>query len=320
MTQPWIVRACRQLPVVVLVLLTGCAALPDMTPYRDATVQLRSTVLAGGGVVQAGLEAAAAGYEADSATAWRIREHTERFAEAWRARVEGADALVAYANAVADIARSGSEGAASARSLADALTRLAGGVGIALPPSGTVATVTDTAAFVYGHIAATRAAPSLQQALQSAQPAVDRVSVLLAQDLQATLAILRSAHELQRTALALRYNEETGYLKALERERKVLYARDSLGAEDEARLQRIAELLEATRGWREPLQAAQAAMEEDLRLRVGLIEATRTAVAEWAAAHRNLTAALREKRAVNVEALVQATLEARELVRRLRAL
>jgi len=291
-----------------------------MTPYRDATVQLRSTLLAGGGAVQAGLEAAAAGYEADSDTALTIRKQADRFTEAWRARVEGADALVAYADAVADIARAGGEGAASARSLADALTRLALGVGIALPPSDSVAAVTDAAAFVYGHIAATRAAPSLQQALQSAQPAVDRVSVLLARDLQATLVILRSAHELQRTALTQRHNEEMGYLKALESERNRLYARDSMGAEDEARLLRIAELIEATRAWREPLQTVQAAMDEDLRLRVTLIETTRTAVAEWAAAHRNLVAALRDKRAVNVEALVQATLEARELVRRLKKL
>ncbi|MGQ9685209.1 MAG: hypothetical protein ACUVT2_02720 [Thiobacillaceae bacterium] len=320
MMQSWVVREYRLLPAVVLVLLTGCASLPDMTPYRDATVQLRSLLLAGGGAVQAGVETAAAGHEADSATARRIGEQTERFVEDWRARVEGADALVAYTDAVAEIARSGMEGAASARSLADALFRLASGADIALPPSGTVAAVTDTAAFVYRHIAATRAAPSLQQALQAAQPAVDGVSVMLAQDLQATLAILRSVHELQHTALALRYNEETGYLKALEHERKALHARGSLGANDEARLQRIAELIEATRAWREPLQSAQAAIDKELRLRLALIEATRTAVAEWAAAHSNLVAALLEKRAVDVEALVQATLEARELVRRLRAL
>lgn len=316
----WINRVPRLLLPVMLALLAGCASLPDMSPYRDATVQLRSTMLAGGSAVQSGLEAAAASYETDDQTAQRVRKQAQQFADAWRARIEAADALVTYADAVADITRSGGEGAATARSLADALSGLAVGAGIALPPSGTVSTVTDLAAFVYGHIAAVRASQSLEQALQSAQPAVDRVAALLSQDLQSSQVILRSAHELQRTALTLKYNNELGYLKALVNERKDLYAKGSLSPEEEQRLQRIGQLFDTTRTWREPLEAAQAETERNLRLRLELIEATRMAVAEWAAAHRSIAAAVKEKRRIDVAALVQATLEARELVRRLRAL
>ncbi len=308
------------LALAFFTLLSGCATLPDLTPYRDATMQLRSAVLAGGSAVQSGLDAAAGSYEAGDPAAQRIRESSQKFATDWKARIEAADALVAYADAVADIARSATEGAGAARSLADSLGKLATGVGIVLPPSGTVAAATDAAAFVYGHIAAVRAAQSLDQALQSAQPAVDRVATMLALDLQASQDILRASHRLQRDALVLKYNEEMGYLKALTSERKQIYGRASLRPEDEQRLKKIGELYEATRVWREPMEKNLAEMESTLRVRVGLIKATQTAVAEWAAAHRNIAAAVREKRSVKVEALVQATLEAREIVRRLRAL
>jgi len=68
------------------------------------------------------------------------------------------------------------------------------------------------------------------------------------------------------------------------------------------------------------MEQHQAELEAQYRLRIQLINATQAAVAEWAAAHRSLAAAVRENRGVNVEALVQATQEAQELVRRLRTL
>ena len=318
--KPSIRGVAKLLLPAMLALLTGCAALPDMTPYRDATLQLRSTVVAGGNAVQSGLESAAASYEKGDATATKIREEAAKFNVEWQARIKGADALVAYSEAVTDIARSGTEGAASARSLADALTGLATGVGVVLPPAGTVATVTDVATFVYGHIAVARAAMSLDQALQSAQPVVDRAATVLSQDLQASLDILHAARRLQATALALKYNEETAYLKTLAEERKTIYGKGTLTSADEKRLRQIDALFEATREWREPMEKYQAEMETNYRLRIQLINATQAAVAEWAAAHRSIAAAVREKRSVNVEALVQATLDAKELVRRLRAL
>jgi hypothetical protein len=314
-------RSIRMLPRLLLPALlaglTGCAALPDMSAYRDATLQLRSTVVAGGNAVQSGLESAAASYGAGDPTATRIGEKSAEFNEAWQQRIKGADALLAYTEAVTDLARSGTQGDASARKLADALGGLASGVGVVLPAAGTVATVTDAAAFVYAHIAAARAAKSLDQALQSAQPAVDRLAAVLSQDLQASLDILHVARRLQATALALKFNEETAYLKTLARERKTLYGKDPLTPADEKRLREIGELFEATREWREPMEQHQAELEAQYRLRIRLIHATQAAVAEWAAAHRSLAAAVRENRSVNVEALVQATQQAKELARRL---
>lgn len=313
-------KLTRLLLPALLAGLTGCAALPDMSAYRDATLQLRSTVVAGGNAVQSGLESAAASYGAGDSTAKQIRDQSAKFNEAWQQRIQGADALLAYTEAVTDLARSGAQGDASARKLADALGGLASGVGVVLPSAGTVATVTDVAEFVYGHIAVARAAKSLDQALQSAQPAVDRLATVLSQDLQASLDILHAARRLQATALALKFNEETAYLRTLARERKTLYGKDPLTPADEQRLRQIGELFAATREWREPMEQHQAELEAQYRLRIQLINATQAAVAEWAAAHRSLAAAVRENRSLNVEALVQATQEAQELARRLRTL
>ena len=301
-----------------LALLAGCASLPDITPYRDATVQLRSTVLVGGHAVESGLLSAAASLDTDAEKAQQLKGKSDQFAKDWRVRVEAVDGLVAYAEAINGIALAGSEGAASARTLADSLTRLVTSMGITLPAAGTLATATDAAAFVYGHIAAARAAQSLDQALASAQPVVDRVALLLAKDLQASMDVLRAAHEIQRTAIVSKYNNELGYLQALNKERAKLYAKGSLEPAEEQRLRQIAELYEATKDWREPMEKMRAESEATLKARMELISATQAAVAEWAAAHGAIAVAVKEKRKVNVEALVQATLEARELIRRLR--
>jgi len=101
--KPSIRGVAKLLLPAMLALLTGCAALPDMTPYRDATLQLRSTVVAGGNAVQSGLESAAASYEKGDATATKIREEADKFNVEWQARIKGADALVAYSEAVTDI-------------------------------------------------------------------------------------------------------------------------------------------------------------------------------------------------------------------------
>jgi hypothetical protein len=131
---------------------------------------------------------------------------------------------------------------------------------------------------------------------------------------------VQAAHGLQRNALVARHNDELGFVKGLERERRQLYAKGRLGRDDERRLKEIGELFESTRSWREPLEASFARLDQRLAAGRDAIAATKLAVFEWAAAHRALAAAVREGRTVRVDALLQATLEARELVRRLRAL
>jgi len=302
----------------LVAVLAGCATLPDVAPYRDATVQLRSAVLASGNAVGAELRnAALAVEEKDRAN---LEKSAKTFSENWQVRVESADALVVYAQALAEITKAGKEGGDTARSLAAALEQLAGGVGIALPPAGAVATLTDTAAFVYAQVAAVKASRSLEDALVAAQPAVNEIAAKLGKDLDASLALVEAAYLLQRLALDDKYGQEKSFLKALERERRKLYGQGQLSREDEKRLKEIGELYDSSKSWREPMQAAFAQLEKRHEVEREVIVATKAAVAEWAAAHRGLAFAVRDRRTINVEGLIQATLEARELVRRLRAL
>jgi len=311
-------KLLRGLTAGLLALVAGCATLPDVAPYRDATVQLRSAVLASGNAVGTELNGAALALDGKERTT--LEESARTFSENWKVRVESADALVAYAQALAEIAKAGKEGGDTARSLAGALTQLAGGVGIALPPAGAVATLTDTAAFVYAQVAAVRASRSLEEALVTAQPAVNEIAAKLGKDLDASLNLVQAANELQRNALASKYNDEIAFIASLDRERRKLYGQGRLTRDEEKRLKEIGDLYESTRSWREPMQAAFAQLGKRNEMERNVIVATKAAVFEWAAAHRGLAVAVRDGRAVNVEGLVQATLEARELVRRLRAL
>jgi len=86
------------------------------------------------------------------------------------------------------------------------------------------------------------------------------------------------------------------------------------------RLKELAALYESTRSWREPMQAAFADLDERYKVEREVIAATKAALLEWAATHRELAGAVRDGGTVNVEGLLQAVLETRELVRKLRAL
>jgi hypothetical protein len=313
-----VLTAIRYAAVILAALLVGCASLPDVAPYRDATVQLRTAVVASGSVVATELAGSALAVEGRDRSA--LEESARAFAESWKARVESADALVSYVQALAQLAGAGKTGGEAARSLAAALAQLAGGVGIALPAAGAAAAATDTAALVYAHVAAVRASSSLEEALVAAQPAINEIAVKLGKDLDASLALVRAAYGLQRGVLAARYNDETAYLESLRAERRKLYARGSLRREDERRLKEIEEMYEATWSWREPMQSAFDELDRRYKAEREVIAATRAAVFEWAAAHRELAVAVQDGRSINVEGLLQATLEARELVRRLRAL
>jgi hypothetical protein len=314
----WIItRAVAWTLASALGLAAGCASLPDASPYLDATLQLRSAVAATGTAVATELDAAAAASTGDDRAA--LERHAKTFGEEWLARVEAADAMVAYAQSLADLSRAGNEGADAARSLAGALTQLAGGVGLALPAAGAMTPATDAAAFVYAQVAAVRASRSLEEALVAAQPAVNQIAALVGKDLDASLRIVRAAHGVQRLALASTYADETAYLRALDSERRALYAKGRLTREDEKRLREIGEMYDATRAWREPMVAAFAALDRREATERELIAATKVALSEWAAAHRALAAAVRDGRTLRADALVQATLEARELLRRLRA-
>jgi hypothetical protein len=293
--------------LLLAVLAGGCAPLPNVDPFVDASSQLRSAIITSGAAV-----------EAELAQAWEDEAYAAKLSSLWKLRVQAADGLVRYAESLAEIVRSGRKGAETARMLADSAAALSKDVGVVLPPASTVSTVTDTAAFIYGHIAAARASRSLEQALVSVQPAVDQLTAVMARDLKDVDTLLRAAYQQEMNELTSRYNVEAGYLHDLNKEQNAIYQKAPRTREDEKRLLEIDQLVEATKAWRLPMEAEKQQAARRLNAGRLLIAGARQGLASWALAHQQLIVAVREKTTVDVIALVEATQEMRELVRRIR--
>lgn len=289
--------------------VSGCASVPNVAPFVDATSQYRSAVVAGGSAVDAELRAIDA------------KEAASSFAEQWAIRVKATDALLGYSRALASVVASGQQGAQAARNVADAVTGLATAVGVALPPAATVGTVTDSAAFVYGQIAAVRASRALGEALHNATPAVDEIATIMAKDLDAAQKIFDAANMQAKIGLVLQYNTETAYLKGLLDERQAIYLKPPpQSAKDEERLLQIDRLVEATRAWRDPKEAREREIVARRKAGDQLFTAARSSLAAWSLAHRDLAYAVESGRKVDVTALVASIEEMRELIKRIQAL
>ncbi len=150
------------------------------------------------------------------------------------------------------------------------------------------------------------------------QPAVDQLTAVMARDLKDVDTLLRAAYQQEMNELTSRYNVEAGYLNDLNKEQNAIYQKAPRTREDEKRLLEIDQLVEATKAWRLPMEAEKQQAARRLNAGRLLIAGARQGLASWALAHQQLIVAVREKTTVDVIALVEATQEMRELVRRIR--
>ena len=292
---------------LALAALYGCATPPDAGKLADASVQLRSAIAASGSAVALELDSAG---QVDRA---------QQFREAWTVPDRAATALADYSEAVAEIVKSGREGGDSARRLADAGFQLATGVGIVVPAAGSVAAGVDVAVFVYQQIALARAANSLEQSLERLQPAVERIADLIGKQLDDAQVILVSSNRIAEQTLRSRYSDETGYLLALRKERLGLYRVTPLTPSNAERLLQIENVERTVTTKLEPMETELKANAARLKTALQLIAATRQAVSDWAVAHRQMLAAVRDGARVDPQMLVESIVEVRELVRKVRA-
>jgi hypothetical protein len=215
--------------------------------------------------------------------------------------------------------RSGREGGDAVRRLADAGLQLAGGVGIALPAAGALAAGVDLAAYVYQQIALARAAASLEESLQRIQPAVDRIADVIGRQLDDAQAILVNANKVAEVRMRDQFSDETGYLLALRKERQALYRVTPLTAANAERLLQIEKVERTVTARLEPMDTERKAASMRMRNALALMAATRQAVIDWAGAHRQLLAAVRDGAVVDPQALLQSVVEVRQLIRKVRA-
>ena len=298
--------------LLALAVAPGCTTLPDVSPFASASRQLAVAMKAGGSAVSEDLHAGA-GLEA----------RAKQFDQAWTTRNDVMRAVVAYSDGLVVIVRATGEARESARALADKVGALAQVAGVVQPGAGSAGAVaSDTAAFIWAQIALVRGAGSLGEALTTAQPVIDRLTELITSDNRDLASIVRAAAVAQRTALDAAYNEPFGYAATLARRRTMLRAKGygELTKDEITELSRIDELMVPANAQLSKREDELARIDRRERASLQLIAATRDAMDRWAAAHRDVALALQERKSVNVESLTDATIELRDLVKRMREL
>jgi len=292
--------------VFVAALVQGCGTLPDTGSFADASVQLRSALASSGTAVAGELDRA------------KQEQRARTLRELWARVNTAADAMVAYSESVGGIVSAGKAGGESVRQVADAGAKLADAAKIVLGPS--IPGAVQLLAEAYSKIAEARAARALDEALQNMQPAVGRVSELVALQLDDLHGILVASSELVDIEIEKPYSKEISYLSQLRQQRRALYETGPLTAAIGQQLQQLDAAERTILAKLEPMQKDRSAAQERLKNARALIATARQGVMDWSAAHYQLLGAVRAGRTVEPRALLQTITELRDLLKRAREL
>lgn len=311
----------------LLWLLGACAALPDVTPFDTATRELAAAVRVAGEASKEQISHLKADDETAEADAFAARH-----AAAW-SMVDGAmTAFVRYSSSLQDLAVSANQGRQAATTLVEKVGNVATSLGWA-DPGNVVDLLSTTAGFIWNQIRLARSAATMEEAMSTLQPAVERMSLELAVVLDKNLSAAQAAAELRRGLI----DKNQGFKDAKEVRRKARAKQERLFDEakkksvDEIAVHVSTESVRAELAGLDDLVAAAnqvaAPYEADLaRIEVGLANAARItssskmALSAWAVAHSQLIGAIKARKTFDAVALTEAIVELRGLVRRIKEL
>jgi hypothetical protein len=319
----------RSAAVLLPLLATACAALPDTSGYNTATIEVRQAVAAAGRLAASQIDAAADTIR-DPEAHRSVRESGQAFTAAWATTLRSMDAAVAYAESIGAITQAGNNGAESARQVAGSVSTLASTIGVALGPAA--GAITDTAAFLNTQIARIRAARSLAASLNAADPAIMRLHTIMAEQISAARVTYTRALNAERrmieadTGLGF-YPLQDAALEQEEKSQQLLLDDAVRTPERSARLApaqaRLVVIREARAGLSDGLARYRAAADDlAIRRKAGLaVFATADdALAAWAAAHVRLSAAVRQRQPVTLGSLDAAVEDLKRALQAWRAL
>ncbi|NVM23998.1 MAG: hypothetical protein HWN68_19740 [Desulfobacterales bacterium] len=295
--------------LMLVVTATGCTSLPDIGPFADATHQLKAAVAQSGSTVSDELRYTEGG-----------KETADKLDKEWEARNQAFEAIAAYSDSLEAIVSSGNQGAQAAGELADSIQEFAEAAGFVIPASpAAINAVSDSIKLLVKYIANTRAAKSLEEAMVKAQPAVEQIVKLIVEDLEDIDGIFRAANKLVEMNFKNSYATRISYRKALEdfvQKAEIADANDAVLK----RLAQVNELLDSTNSWYSEYQ--QGLEQNQKRLRVGraLIKTAQASVHQWVTTHKQVVNALKNRRPVSTESLLEAAVEIRYLLKRIREL
>lgn len=303
--------------LVSLLALAGCGTLPDAKPFADASATLAVAVKSSGQAIADSLRDAGSVTPSDQAT---YDELVKKFESAWAERVKAVQGVAAYSEAIADVIAAGKEGEETAKKVGNSLEVLASAVGVPLaqPAAGVVS---EAAQFLLKQINVVRASKKLEDTLAQAQPAVERIAEHLAGETQEQLKpMLRLAYGNLVSGIKSQYDDDASFAQSFARKRTELRQKALADPKLVAQLQDFdrvqAAALSSLRERDQKIDQAASAYRARQQLLTALSDATTT----WALAHRDLAAAVRDKRKVSVTELAETVAELRDLVRKVRAL
>jgi hypothetical protein len=303
--------------LAALVALVGCGTLPDAKPFADASATLAVAVKSSGRALTDSLREAGSATPPDEKAYQKL---VDAFEQAWAGRVNAMQGVVEYSDAIADIIAAGKEGEETAKKVGSSLEALASAVGIPLAQPA-VGVASEVSQFLLKQINVVRASKKLEEALAQAQPAVDRIAAELASETQKQLKpTLQDAYKNIVSGIKSQYEGDDNFVRASADRRLKLRERalaDPKAVQELGEFERVqAAALASLKERDQKIDQAASAYRVRQQLLTSLSEATTT----WAAAHRDLAAAVRDKRKVSVTELVETVAELKELIRKVRAL
>ena len=289
--------------------LGGCASLPDVGPFVEATTEVRSAVNQAGITVEAELRRMEGG-----------ESSADKLKAQWSTRVGALSAMVSYSESLQTIVSAGQQGAQSVEALADSATKLANAAGIAVPVAGAAGQVVEIAKTVYREIALMRAAKSLEEALERSRRPVEEIAAIIGEDIADLKVILQAASDEITGNLEIDHQVGLEFRDALLVRRDALYAigADRLTAAQKGELMEVDGLIASTNEWYAPLQHQLNEARARLSASESLVDAASAAVRQWGLAYSNLVLAVKERRPVSTQSLAAAAIDIRDLTQRIR--
>ena len=293
--------------MLVILVLAGCRPLPDVGPFIDASYQLQSVVATSGITVESELRLMHNG-----------TKYADEFKSNWEVRNKAFAGITDYTSSLKAIVDAGNQGSASAQKVADSVSALVKTAGVTLPGSPeAVAVVTDAAKFISAQIALIRAAKSLEQSMETAQPVVEIITQLIATDLKSIEDIFISASTSNENYI--RTSDEFKYLIGYRNEILKLIGTSNLSDPNTYNQQvQLNQILQANNEWYLMYLAKRNEINNRLRVGRALIQAATQSALDWGVTHRKLIMALKERRPVNTDSLVQAAVDIQNILRKVR--
>jgi hypothetical protein len=307
----------RLAAAIVCLLLAACGSLPDARPFADATGTWSASVKASGQALADSLRDAGSVEPADKNA---YEQDIKKFEEAWSARIKAAQGAVAYSSSIADVVAAAGETGQTVNKVADSLGALAGASGITLA-GPTVSVVSDVAKFVGAQVAIVRVSRKLEDAVAQAQPAVDSIAEHLVSESDRQLKpTLERAHKNIASGIKQQYDADSNFAAAVAKRLEQARTDALKDPAKAASLQELDRMLAAVGGRLKERDQRLDQAAASYKARLQLINALSTTTLAWAAAHRDLAGAIRDKRKVNAAELQETIGDLRDLIKKVRAL